>query len=167
MKEERHLSWSDRPHPGQAVMPPLHLDKVENSLLSGLCREALMSVFCSHFVSISLYYLIGNQITTLMRWYCLSKFAHMQHSEFIINLVTAASSLLSTAVFLWSPCLVCRQPVVLLVCSFHRVLNVSDLLSFIEQVFQWFLITFGFMVKPVSVACSICSCEIWLGLGFK
>lgn len=44
-------------------------------------------------MSISLDYLTGNQITALM-WRCyLSKFAHLQHSEYVIEPVKTAFSL--------------------------------------------------------------------------
>lgn len=118
-------------------------------------------------MSISLDYLIGNQITALM-WRCyLSKFAHLQHSEFIMDRLSFNHHIPVVSLSL-SLCLVCRQPAVLFV--YLQLVGCIECVwptVFLWNIFQWFLITFGFMVRPVSVPRSICSSEIWLGLGFK
>lgn len=115
-KRKSCLNRTDRHHAGREVMCLLHPDLPKTSCCERRARTPQRQrITRSVLVSISLDYLIGNQITAPIRGYYLSKFAHLQHGEFIRDLLKTASSPLSTTVFLWSHCLVCRQLAVLFV----------------------------------------------------
>lgn len=146
-RERTDLSWDRQASQGtRADTPSWHVENI--SLWIVVPASFDISVLLAQF-SCQLVEITSQEIKLLPRseGIIYQKCAHLQHNEFIMDLLKTALSLflLSATIFLRSVCLACRQPAVLFVSvqPLWGLLNVSDPLSFMERLplvpnYLWF-----------------------------